>query len=87
MKRCIPNQDRDRDSIPRWQRLREENVSKATQMALDLIEGNKGALYRSTVKAYFKDQPSYLEQVLSSLKELDTMYPQRLVEILSAEDI
>ena len=70
----------------RWQVFREKEVSKATQMALDLLEGRKGEMYRTTVKSYLKKQPSYFGQVLTSLETINEAYPHRLMEILSAED-
>lgn len=69
--------------LPRWERLRQENLSKAVEMAVDLVEGKKGNLYRSTVKDFFMQEPSCLDNVYLALGEIDIDYPRQLREKLS----
>ena len=74
--------DQNQNGVTRWQQLKKNNVAKDAQMAIDLVEGRKGELYRSTVKAYLSRRPSCFEQVILSLGEIDSTYPCRLIELL-----
>jgi len=72
-------------SVPDWQSLKETNVSKATRMAVDLIEKKRSCLYRSTVKAHFSKNPPYMNEVIRDLSHIDPTYPCRFLDILAEQ--